>query len=387
MRTRLMPSITSYRPFLVLILTAGLCLALMARGATALETKASGAILVEVDSGAVLFEKNADEKLPPASMSKLMTAYTIFERLSEGLLQLDDTFLVSEKAWRMGGSKMWIEVGKRVRVEDLLRGLIIQSGNDAAVALAEGLSGSEEAFVEILNRKAKDLGLENSSFANATGWPHPNHRMTARDLALLGRRIILDFPDYYSIYQETEFTWNDITQRNRNPLLTRGIGADGIKTGHTSEAGYCLIASAERDGRRLLLVVMGLGSEQERAEEAERLLDWGFREFATYELLKPGEVVDMAPVWMGSEDEVPLVSRQGVSVNLLREVRDRMEVTLVYQSPLQAPIQAGQEVASLTVSAPRTPERYFPIVAAKSVSEAGILARVYKGLYHLIIGG
>ncbi len=357
------------------------------RGAEALETKARSAILIDAESGAVLFAKHPDTGLPPASMSKLMTAFVVFERLSQGLLSLEDKLPVSEKAWRMGGSKMFVNVGGSVRVEDLLRGMIVQSGNDAAIVLAEGLAGSEAAFVREMNAMAQELGVTGSSFANVTGWPDPQHRMTARDLAILARLVIQRFPQYYKIYSETEFTWNDITQGNRNPLLFRSVGADGLKTGHTREAGYCLVASAVQEGRRLILVVMGLESKRERAEEAERLLLWGFREFARYRLFQAGEQLDEAEVWMGERPTVPLVAPTEISINLLRASRNGMSVKLLYQSPIPAPIQAGQEVAVLSVEAPGTPPIDFPIIAGANVPEASVLGRMIRGVSALLSGG
>ncbi len=364
----------------VLVLVSG-------NDAGALDTKARSAILVDAESGAVLFEKNPDLALPPASMSKLMTAFVVFERLAQGLLSLDDQLLVSEKAWRMGGSKMFVEVGDSVSVGDLLRGMIVQSGNDASIVLAEGLAGSEAAFVREMNVLAQEMGLTGSTFANVTGWPDPQHRMTARDLATLARILIQRYPQYYRIYAETEFTWNDITQGNRNPLLYRSIGADGLKTGHTSEAGYCLVASAVRDGRRLILVVMGLESKRERAEEGERLLAWGFREFSRYRLFQAGEQLDEAEVWMGDQPSVPLIAPTEIAVNLLRASRDAMTVKLIYQSPIPAPIQAGQEVAVLSVEAPGTPPVDFPIVAGRAVPEAGVIGRMVQGVSAFLSGG
>ena len=359
-------------------------LALAVRPAAALETEATTAILVDGDSGAVLFEKNADQRIPPASLTKLMTAYLTFERLKDKRLALDDLLTVSEKAWRMEGSKMWIEVGERVRVEDLLRGLIIQSGNDAAVAFAEALSGSEQAFAEEMNRKAQEIGLTDSSFANASGWPAPGQYMTARDLATLGLRLIHDFPDYYHFYSETEFTWADIKQPNRNPLLYRNIGADGLKTGHTSEAGYCLIGTAVQNGKRLLLVITGMSSEKARAEEGERLLAWGFREFASYKLFSAGEVLDSAPVFMGAADSVPLVMPRDIELQMLRSARAEMTVTLRYQAPLVAPIALGQEVAVVTVEAPGLRPVDLPVVAGQAVEEMGLFGRMIEGVKSLM---
>lgn len=374
----------AFLALLALLLPALALPVLAARPARALETEATTAILVDGDSGAVLFEKNADQRIPPASMTKLMTAYLIFERLKDKRLSLDDQLTVSEKAWRMEGSKMWIEVGEKVRVEDLLRGLIIQSGNDAAVAFAEGLAGSEQAFAEEMNRKAKEIGLTNSNFANASGWPAPDQFMTARDLATLGLRLIHDFPEYYHFYSETEFTWANIKQPNRNPLLYRNIGADGLKTGHTEEAGYCLIGTAVQNGKRLLLIITGMTSEKSRAEEGERLLAWGFREFSTYKLFSAGEVLDTAPVFMGEADSVPLVIPRDIELQMLRSARAGMTVTLRYQSPLVAPIAQGQEVAVVSVEAPGLKPVDIPVVAGQAVEEMGLLGRMMEGVKSLM---
>jgi len=365
--------------FVLLLLAGG-------RAAQALETLAQAAILIDAGSGSVLFEKNADQRVPPASMSKIMTAYLVFERLRDKRVAMDDLLTVSEKAWRMEGSKMWIEVGEQVRVEDLLRGLIIQSGNDAAVALAEGLAGSEAAFAEEMNRRGAEMGLTGSNFRNSTGWPDPEHYMTARDLATLARRLILDFPEYYHFYSELEFTWANIRQPNRNPLLGRGLGVDGVKTGHTQEAGYCLTVSADQGGRRLILVVLGLASEKERAEEAERLLTWGFREFATYKLFSAGEVLDQAPVFMGEAESVPLVAAEDIEINMLRSVRAGMSVTLRYQAPLVAPIAAGQQVATLTIEGPGVTPVDLPVVAGQAVAEMGLFGRMLESVLQLVGG-
>lgn len=367
-------------------LFAFLCLLLpfLAAPAAALETQARAAILVDAETGTILFEKNADQRMAPASMSKIMTAYVVFKNLTEGRLALTDDLLVSEKAWRMQGSKMWIEVGERVTVDNLLHGLIIQSGNDAAVALAEGIAGSEEAFARLMNEQAVAWGLTDTNFRNSTGWPDPEHYTTARDLAVMARHLIQDFPEFYKIYSIREFTWANITQQNRNPLLGRGLGVDGIKTGHTEEAGYCLAASGVQDGQRLILIVFGLPDEKTRAEEGERLLSWGFREFSSYTLFKAGEVLDVAPVFMGEEDQVELVAPHDLDVRMLRSARADMKVTLRYQAPLQAPLAAGQEVAVLSIEAPGIKPIDLPVVTAKAVDEAGLFGRMMEGVLSLV---
>ncbi len=354
--------------------------------AWAIETSAREAILIDAATDRVLLEKNADEPMPPASMSKIMTTYLVFERLKDGRLSLDDELPVSEKAWRKGGSKMFVEVGNQVRVEDLLRGVIVQSGNDACIVLAEGLSGTEEAFAEEMSRKGRELGLTGSSFTNATGWPDPNHRMTARDLAVLAQRIIEDFPKYYHYYGETEFTYSGIRQMNRNPLLYRSLGADGLKTGHTEEAGYGLTASAVQNDRRIILVLNGLESEKARAEESARLVGWAFREFDNYTLFKPGETVEEAPVWLGAAPSVPLVAPDGLTVTLSRKARQDMQVKVVYESPIPAPVAEGQRLARLRVEAPEEEPVEVPLQAGAAVERLGFFGRITAGLEYLIFG-
>ena len=355
--------------------------------AQALETRAREAILLDTTTGAVLFEKDADIPAPPASMSKIMTAYMVFESLKEGRLSLEDELPVSEKAWRKGGSKMFVEVNTRVKVEDLLRGVIVQSGNDACIVFAEALSGSEEAFADDMTRRAREIGLTDSSFANATGWPDPNHRMSARDLANLAIRMIEDHPEYYHIYSETEFSYNEIRQGNRNPLLYKNIGADGLKTGHTEEAGYGLTASAKRGDRRLVLVVTGLESVRARSEEAERLMNWGFREFDNIQLFKADETVERASVWQGGQDTVPLVFPDGLTVTLARKARRGMTVTVEYDSPVPAPIEKGQPIARLVIEAPEREPMSFPLVAGADIERLGPLGRIFSSARFMILGG
>ncbi len=358
----------------------------LAAPAQAIETNAREAILIDAATGAVLMEKDADASMPPASMSKIMTAYMVFLRLKEGRLSLDDKLTVSERAWRMGGSKMFVEVGKEVRVEDLLRGVIVQSGNDACIVLAEGLAGSEQAFADEMTELARDIGLTGSSFANATGWPDPGQRMTARDLATLARLTIQNFPDYYRYYSEKEFVWSDIRQGNRNPLLYKAVGADGLKTGHTEEAGYGLTASAVQGERRLILVVNGLESVRARSEESERLLRWGFREFDNYALFQANQTVDEAPVWLGEAGSVPLVADEDVVLTLTRNARKGMKVSVNYTSPIPAPIQEGQEVAQLVVTPSEGESMSFPLYAGATVEQKGPFGRLVAAVEFLIFG-
>ena len=376
----------SLRTTLFGLAVAGLAALLGAPPVWAVETTAREAYLFDATTGRVLLEKDADVSMPPASMSKIMTTYLVFERLQDGRLSLDDELLVSEKAWRKGGSKMYVEVGKMARVEDLLRGVIVQSGNDACIVLAEGLSGTEEAFAEEMTRKGREIGLTGSSFANSTGWPDPNQRMTARDLATLAQRIIADFPDYYHYYAETEFTYAEIRQTNRNPLLYRSLGADGLKTGHTEEAGYGLTASAVQGDRRLILVLNGLGSRKARAEESARLIGWAFREYDNYALFKPGETVEEAPVWLGAAPFVPLVAGAGVTVTLSRKARRDMQVKVVYEGPIPAPIAPGQELARLVISAPGEDTVEVPLQAGAAVERLGVFGRARAALEYLVFG-
>ena len=358
----------------------------LARPVQAIETQAREAILIDATTGFVLMEKDADQPMPPASMSKIMTIYMVFDRLKENRLSLDDQLPVSERAWRKGGSKMFVEVGAQVRVEDLLRGVIVQSGNDACIVLAEGLSGSEEAFAEEMTGKALEIGLTGSTFRNATGWPDPEHRMTARDLAILARRTINEFPDYYHYYGEREFTYNEIRQGNRNPLLYKTLGADGLKTGHTNDAGYGLTGSAVRNGRRLILVVNGLESVRARSEESERLIQWGFREFNNYALFEAGETVDEAPVWLGTAARMPLVAKDAIVLTLTRKARKGMKVTVNYASPVPAPIQEGDEVAKLVVTPSEGEPITIPLYAGASADLLGPIGRLVASVQFLIFG-
>ena len=296
--------------------------------AHAFETKATNALLLDGDTGSILFEKEADKPMPPASMSKLMTVYVVFEALKEGRLSMDDEFVVSENAWRTGGatsggSTMFLNPGEKVKIKDLLRGIIIQSGNDACITVAENFAGSESAFAEILNEKAKEIGLTGSTFKNATGLPNPNHRMTAADLAKLAQVLIQKFPEYYSIFSEKEFTHNGIRQDNRNPLLYRVGGADGLKTGHTIESGYGLTGALKTtDGRRLILVVNGLKTIKERDEESSKLATYGMAGFKVITLISKDKIVEKIPVWLGAEDFVEVITDKEVKVTLPRSKKE-----------------------------------------------------------------
>ena len=352
-----------------------------------METQAKHAFVIEVETGAVLLDKAADERMPPASMSKIMTAYVVFDMLKQGRAKLEDELPVSERAWRLQGSKMFVPIGGRIKIDDLLKGVIIQSGNDACLVLAEGLAGSEEAFVELMNKKAKEIGLKDSHFANVDGLPSPDHWMTARDLATLSIRTIEDFPEYYHYYSEMGYEFNNIKQGNRNPLLYKGVGADGLKTGHTEEAGYSLTASVKHEDRRIILVLGGLPTMKARAQESERLIDWAFREFNDYKLFAAGDKVDDAEVWLGSDPKVPLTVANDLVVTLPRKSRKDMKVTADYDRPIAAPVKKGQTIGKLVVTAPDVPPTEVPLVAGADVDRMDPFGRVATLAGYLVWGG
>ena len=359
--------------------------------ADAFESTARQAILVDVTGHRVLYEKNADQHMPTSSMSKMMTIYMVFDALKAGKIRLDDTLTVSEKAWRttykQDESSMFLPVGGQVKVEDLIRGVIIQSGNDATVVLAEGLGGSEAEFVTEMNDKAKQLGMANSHFANSNGMPDPDHYSTARDLATLAEHLVNDFPEYYHFFGELEYTYNGIKQGNRNPLLYRqGLGVDGLKTGHTDAGGYGLCASAIRNGRRLIVVVNGLPNMQARADDPTALLDYGFNEFKAYTLFKPGDVVDHANTWEGDQPSVPLVTDQPVTVTL--SFPERKAVTAIVQMPetVRAPIAAGQAIGKLVISAPGTQSQEYTLKASAAVDRLGFFPRLGMAAHYMMAG-
>ncbi len=352
----------------------------------AFEISAREAILVDETTGTILYQKNADTPTEPSSMTKLMTVYLLFEKLASGTLTLEDTLPVSEKAWRKGGSKMFVEVGDSVTVEDLLRGIVVQSGNDASIVVAEGLSGSEGEFGDLMTERARELGMNGTTFRNSSGWPEEGHVTTVTDLALLAGRTIRDFPQYYHYYAETEFTYNGIHQTNRNPLLYSGVGADGLKTGYTRAAGYGLTASAVRGDRRLILAVNGFESATARARESQAIIEWGFREYDAYHLLRAGGEVGTARVWLGDSDTVPLVLADDLVVTLPRAARDSLAVRIVYEGPVPAPIEEGQEIARLVIEAPGVNTVEQPLLAGRGVGKPSLLLRMATVLGYLIFG-
>jgi len=342
-------------------------------------------MIMDFDNGDVLFEKNADEAMKPASMAKIMTVYLLLDRLKNGGLTMDDTFLVSEKAWKKGGSRTFLEPGSQVKVGDLLRGIIVQSGNDAAIVVAEGLAGSEEAFAERMTEKAKELGMSNTVFGNSTGWPDEITTTTARDLAILARALITDFPEYYGLFKETGFTYNNITQSNRNPLVFGSEGADGLKTGHTEASGYGLVGSAKRGEQRMILVVNGLNSSKERKNESIRLMDLAFRMFTRYELVNQGDVLGYASVWMGERGVVPLTVSDDISKVLSKASADTVTTQTDWPSSVSAPIAKGQELGQVTLNIDGKMYHY-PLVAAEAVEDLAFYRYPGAYLHYLIFG-
>lgn len=345
----------------------------------AFETPAKAAYLYDMTTDTVLVEKNADEPLPPASMSKLMTLYMLFEAIDQGRVQLNDPFTVSSNAKAMGGSTMFLNELDRPTAEDLIQGIIVSSGNDATVVVAEGLAGSEATFARQMTEKARELGMENASFANASGWPDPNQIMSVRDLGILAQHLIEDFPQFYHYFAQEEFDYKNrapANRFNRNPLLGLGIGADGLKTGHTEAAGYGLVGSAEQDGRRIVFVITGLDSQSARREEAVAIANWGFRQFLTRDVASRGEIIADAPVWMGSAQRVNLVAPDDITLLVPALDEDSVTAEVVYEGPLEAPIEAGQPVAHLVVKAKDMPERRIDLVADNAIERGGFLPRV-----------
>ncbi|MHA1189429.1 MAG: D-alanyl-D-alanine carboxypeptidase family protein [Alphaproteobacteria bacterium] len=372
---------------------AGLVFGLIAApaGAQTFQTKAPFAILIDAESGTVLFENNAHDLMAPASMAKLMLVDYVFNAITGNELLLDDEFPISENAWRRGGavsggSTMFAELDSRVRLSDLLRGVIVQSGNDAAIAIAEGLAGSELAFSELLNDHARKIGLRDSTFRNATGLPDPIQRVTAYDLAFLARHITSNYPELYKIFAEPDFTWNDIFQKNRNPLLTRGIGADGLKTGHTLESGYGIVGSAIAGRQRLIVVVNGLENSSQRASEAQKLLEWGFRSFRSVTLFDAGEVVAEGRVYGGSQSRVEL--RTGDAVNILthRSSREPLKARVVYKGPVSAPVAADTQVGVIKIWQGDRLIREAPVFTASAVGEGKLHQRALDAVFEIAFG-
>ncbi|MCC5864423.1 MAG: D-alanyl-D-alanine carboxypeptidase [Wenzhouxiangella sp.] len=340
---------------------------------------ATSYILLDFHSLSALSERDPDARVEPASITKLMTSYVAFREIANGNLALDDTVLISERAWRTPGSRMFVEVGNRVRVDDLMRGIIIQSGNDASVAIAEHIGGSEEVFASMMNEQARRLGMENTHYVNSTGLPDPDQFTSARDSAILARALISEFPDFYGWYSEREFTFNEIRQHNRNRLLWRDPSVDGLKTGHTSSAGYCLVTSASRDGMRLISVVMGTASEEARATASQALLNYGFRFFETYQLYEAGDELRSERVWRGREREVGLGIADDLFVTIPRGRYDALEARLELDGDLAAPLEAGQAVGQLIIALDGETVATRPLVTRQAVEKAGLIGRTTDG--------
>jgi len=382
------------KPISASLIAAG-CLALIANPPQAwaalptIDTAAQTAIVYDFNTGAVLYDKNADQRIQPASLSKMMTAYVVYSYLKSGRLKLDDTLPVSEKAWakhKTNESNMFVPLGAHVKVEDLIRGMMIQSGNDACVVLAEGIAGSTDAFVDLMNQMAQKLGLKDSHFADVDGLPDPEEYMTARNIAMLGMHLIRDFPEYYHYDSEKEFTYNNIKQGNRNPLLYKDIGVDGLKTGHTDEAGYGVAISALRNGRRIVEVLVGMKTMNQRSQESEKLLDWAYREWNDYKLVKAGDTIDDAPVWLGTTANVPVTVQSDLLVSLPRNSRSSLKVMAIYDHPAPAPIAQGQQVGTLQVTASDMNPVQIPLVAAKPVDKVSGFSRAALAAGYLLFG-
>jgi D-alanyl-D-alanine carboxypeptidase (penicillin-binding protein 5/6) len=360
-------------------LLAGLVLALaMALPAAAFETRARAAMVVDYNTGTVLLEKNADEAIPPASMSKLMTLNMVFEALEDGRLALDEELSVSEHAMSYGGSTMFLTTRDRVKVEDLIQGVIVLSGNDACAVLAEALAGSEKEFAKKMTARAKQLGMTQSTFANSNGWPDPNQRMSARDLVTLATRLIRDFPQYYHFFGQTEFAFDNRApdnRYNRNPLLKLDIGADGLKTGHTSEAGYGVVGSAVRNGRRVVLMISGLDSDTYRANEAEKLVNWAFRQFVEKKIFESGDRVGQLDVWLGKDGSVDLEVAEDLTLLVPATLGAAFKAEIRARQPVAAPIEKGAQMGELVIHLTDLPEVHVPLYAAESIGKAGFLTR------------
>lgn len=366
-----------------------------AKASSDVPTVAEYVFVTDFNSGRVLMAKQQDLPMKPASMAKIMTTYVVFDRIAEGSLALSDQFVVSEKAWKMGGSRSFLQAGRSYSLDELMHGVIVQSGNDAAVVIAEGISGSEENFVAEMNMTATKLGMKNTRFTNATGWPHPDLTTTAEDLGILATALIRDFPvetypDLYPIFGKKTYTLNKIKQGNRNPLLygksAANSGVDGLKTGYTSESGYGLVASAERDGQRVIMVLNGMASKKERSSESRRLMDFIFREYRNYNFFASGEVIDQAEVWLGEARHVSLVVEEGVSKVLSRSERAKTELSVSWSGPVPAPISKGQKIGELILKTDGQITDRLPLLAAEDVRQLGMLDRIGEALKYLIFG-
>ena len=385
-----------YHRFLSVLVTYLLCVfPVYAQDTGSVQTTAQQLFITDFETGQVLLEKNEILPMKPASMAKIMTIYIAFSRLAEGSLTLTDRFVVSEKAWKMGGSRSFLDAGSSVTLEELLNGIIVQSGNDAAVALAEGISGTEDNFVAEMNMVAQRLGMKDTNFTNSTGWPHPKLVTTARDLNILATALIKTFPadrypELYPVFAKKSYTHNNIKQGNRNPLLygknASTNGVDGLKTGYTQESGYGLVASALRGSQRVIMVLNGMESKRQRAQEARRLIDFTFREFKLYEFFESGEIIDTADVWLGAKPFVPLVIEAPLRRVMSRVQRANTKVSLTWPSPVPAPIAKGQEIGYLTIDIDGESADQIPLIAGDDIPQLGTLDRLFEAMKFLIFG-
>jgi D-alanyl-D-alanine carboxypeptidase (penicillin-binding protein 5/6) len=369
--------------FKKVILTYVLCLFAILQ-ANAINLNADSYYFMEAETGTVVLEKNADKQMGPASLTKMMTAYLVFEALERGDLTLDTLMPISEKAWRKGGSKMFLEVGKKVKTEDLIKGVLVSSGNDACIVAAEFLSGTEDAFAHLMNEKAFELGMLNTTFKNASGWPDPEQVSTAKDMAILAQNIVTNFPKYYQYFSLQRFTYNDISQPNRNGLLRRNVGVDGMKTGHIDDAGYHLVSSAKRDDIRIVSAVMGTNNMRSREDETLTGLSHAFRTNSMVEVIKKEQVVEQsAIVFMGDDETVPLKVAHQLKLYISNKDKKKMKAEVVYESPIKAPVELDQKIGMLIVTHPTTDEKIeLPLLAAKSVEEAGMMTKFWGYIRH-----
>ena len=351
-------------------------------------TTARTALVIDNTTGDVLLSKDIDRPIPPASMSKLMTLFMVFESLEEGKIKMDDTFRVSRKAWAKGGSKMFVREGANVTIKNLIKGVIIQSGNDACIVLAEGIAGTEENFAELMTIRAKEIGLTNSNFKNSTGWPDPEHYMTSKDLVTLANKIREEYPSYYKIFDDLEFTWDGISQKNRNPLLSMNLGADGLKTGYTEEAGYGLIASAKQNGRRITFVITGLKSIGQRAREAKGITTWAFKKFKLKTFFRKSSTILEAPVWRGEKETVKISASNDVQILLANDLKEKVKMHVVLKEPLIAPLKKGQkikghlvlETTPLIKTSTEKKQIFFPIEVSEDLDRGGLANKITTNL-------
>ena len=358
---------------------------LLTRQSFAIESIAKTALVIDLSTNEILLEKNSTEKTYPSSMTKMMTALVAFEKIKDGSLSLDQEFLISKKAWKMGGSKMFIEVDKRVSVYDLLLGVVVQSGNDASIAIAEGISGSEEIFAIEMNNLGKKIGLTGSNFTNSSGWPDDNHYTTSEDLAKIAQYTIENHYELYQMYKISDFTYNGIKQDNRNPLLYTFEGTDGFKTGYTEAAGYGLVGSAERGDRRLIVVLNGLESSKSRAQESLRLMDWGFNNFQLVDFYKKNEVIQEVDTWLGKEDKVDLVALEDISVSIPKAQLSSSKVTVLVEEPIATPIKVGDQIAKLQISF-ADKQVDFPLYSGENIDQKNFFSRIFSAIYYIILG-